>query len=698
MYLCLSRDGQHRKVFIINDAASLGTLPSNDIRISPIFPVSSTRPPVVPDLTANCYILFLFPKVPFSTIGRLCGILNDERLNHLWFSHGLASLLIINNDKIIIDEIRELVKDDISASELWTINSGYISIPPEITYPTSEIPELILPDFVILPVDIQSLLVEYSSIMRVAITRASHYLPFHTRALIGIHSQVVSLVNSLIFLFDDLPDSGITKFQEEIDIKEDSKKRLQYSKGITDRILQINSALSYVVTQGYTGTVPIVEHECSLYSFSLLGIGNSFAAISKIYESISIVFAKYPIARTIRDQYEKDRTNIPLFKENYIDYDVDEWRKYERILDEKLDISTSNRTDQMFHLSYFSGTQGFRESLYGISAAIQTLTSSAMPRWTLLTLTHEYLHAHVRALMAVLFQETTEEKFKELYDNYIKVGTTEEVPSDTNLRQRLFFIILSACEYMLMAKSAAAGIRDGKSGKSEQPDLNYVQALKLLAEYNTEINEYIVHTLDYLYFYESNRETYIELLWFSWSTIPAIYEKLSHYLLRTLLAISVDVRGDIGQRFESSCQAIKDAFKKMLASGKTDDPFIIEQALDLLKNKRENSALRHEFLCTVRIADLARLFFHSKSLHYLIKVDELQILDAEGRPYYALNPFEFNDINIQSPIAFIADRAVKNLNSTLSESFESMLKESCWEQIVVSSSALSVVLEEERNV
>lgn len=693
MYLCLSKGEQQRKVFIIDDVAALNSVPYEDLRISPIFPVSQTIPPLTPDLT-SCYILFLFPKVTFSTIGRLCGRLNDERINNLYFTHGLASLVVIATDKAILSEISDIVRSEVSASECWTIRDGVISESPEIVFPISTIPQVILPDFSVLPVDVQALLTEYSSVMRAAVVRASQYLPFHLRILDGINSQIVELVDFLIFLYSEDPQCVETRSAEDIAVKEDAKRRLQHAKAFTDRILQVNGALSYVVTQGYAGVVPILEHECPLFSFSLLGIGTAFAAISKIYESVSIVFAEHPIARVIKDQFEVDFTEIPIFKEDYADYNVDHWRKYEKILDGKLDLTTRRKTDQMFHLSYFSGTQGFRESLYGISAAIQTITSCAMPRWTLLTLTHEYLHAHVRALMAVLFKEATEEEFKELYAKYLQIGTADEASLDTNLRQRLSFIILSACEYMLITKTVATGIRDCKSGKADLPELTHTQALKLLVEYNTEINEYIVHSLDFLYFYESNREIYIQLLWLSWSTIPAIYEKLNHYLLRTLLAISVDIRGDIDHRFQASCQLVRDTFNNILASGKADDPFIIKQAIDLLQDDREMSALRQEFYGTVRLADLSRFFFHSKSLHHLIKEDDQQLLDVNGTPYYPLKPLEFTDVNIQSPIAFVADRAIQNLRSAMHVSFESLLREGCWELIVIASAALSEVSED----
>ncbi|MDO8723253.1 MAG: hypothetical protein Q7J31_13670, partial [Syntrophales bacterium] len=73
-------------------------------------------------------------------------------------------------------------------------------------------------------------------------------------------------------------------------------------------------------------------------------------------------------------------------------------------------------------LPYFSGRLGFRETEHTISAAVQSLEAGSDLEWSLLTVTHELLHGHVRNLITVLFQgdlkTEPEKQWMEFYQRY----------------------------------------------------------------------------------------------------------------------------------------------------------------------------------------------------------------------------------------------------------------------------------------
>jgi hypothetical protein len=54
-----------------------------------------------------------------------------------------------------------------------------------------------------------------------------------------------------------------------------------------------------------------------------------------------------------------------------------------------------------------------------------------------------------------------------------------------------------------------------------------------------EVEELLVHALDFMYFYGSNPSDYVMAIWESWQSLPRLESRLSEYLLRTIAAVSV---------------------------------------------------------------------------------------------------------------------------------------------------------------
>jgi hypothetical protein len=657
-------------------------------RSSPLFPVDPSLS-IIPNSSTRYKILFCFPRSPFSTIGRLVAQLNDERVGHLWFSHGLASLVVITELETVISDVKTAIGSELTGFEEWTVEDGFI-VDSDIFLKKYEVPDLPIIDISELPSDIRALFDEYYCSIRIAVIRASAYLPYHLRILLGLHSQVLSIIDILLFIYASKKPAAELVEQYDFDLlASDPGRRLQTAKSLVDQVLQIIGGLSYVVTQGYSGVMPIIQHECPIRAFSLLGVGAAFDALTKIYESVSNVFAKHPVPRLIRDSYDSIMLPIPIFK-NFAEYNIDGWRKYSGFLDSVLPNIKVDDNDKMFHLSFFSGTRGFRESLYTISAAIQTIATCAMPKWTLVTLTHEYLHAHVRAIMAILHQEPSKSEFTVIYNEFLAITPQNEASTSISLRKRLLFSLLAANESAFLCKQSAKEIREGKGeGEKRSKRFTASKAYILFKDTYREINEYLVHTLDFLYFYDGNVHLYIKLVWLTWATLPEIQERLSHYLLRTLLATSVNVRGDTDIRFDATVKETISIFQIILDEKIYDDEHVIKNALQVLRDPNEISALRLEFNGCVRFVDLANNFLNSLLLHADLKLDDLQVTDAKGDLVFPIAPCEFQDIDIKSPIAFIADQAQKRLNVPVGKTYTETLMESCWELLVVSSADIA---------
>ena len=657
---------------------------------SPIFPVGNVDKSKL--LLKNLKILFCFPHAPYSTIGKLIAKLNDERINSLWYSHGLASLIIINSNKRVVESIRKLISDELIGYELWNLKNNKLdhchpNIPPkncDFSFDT--------PDASKLSSDYKILLDEYLSQIKLAAYRANIYEPLHLKIFSSLHNEVCSIIDQLLFLTTDNKTSSYKISQQNLselsNIKNSPSKKVAFIHTLTDQFLQINSILSYVITQCYAGVSPILHHECPIRYFSLLGVGTALKSLIKIYYSVSKIFEYYPIPRVIRDSYKNDFTPIPIFK-NFSSYKTGEWQKYSSFLDGKIAGTQKNNQEQMFHLTYFSGQQGYRESLYGISAALQSLFIGSTTRWTILTISHEFLHAHVRAILSVLFPETKYNTILDLFNIYKNTNDSIADANNLNAQTRLSLIIIAVVHTMFEAKLLSENIQRGTNRKQPSLDLDFDNFLEEFKALYKEINEYIVHTLDYLYFYEANKEIYVKIIWLTWATNPHIQERISHYLLRSLLTISHDSMGLITDRFNYAKKQMLEIFDEIIDLKLSFDKAIIEDAKNYLNDPLKESSLRAEFTGCIRIADMAKYLLHSSYIHHDIKEDPLQVQDENDSLIYQINTLEFQDKDIKSPIAFIVDCVKKKLKQhKLENNYEQILRETCWELIVLASANL----------
>src|SRR5262245_46115097 len=105
-----SRNDARRFLFVqlTNDEARLACLtaeqlrgrtqsPTTNYRVSPIFPVLPGESKV-PPAGADYYVGFLFFEDPSFTIGKLIAKLPKPVQKGLWFSHGLASVILFTTD------------------------------------------------------------------------------------------------------------------------------------------------------------------------------------------------------------------------------------------------------------------------------------------------------------------------------------------------------------------------------------------------------------------------------------------------------------------------------------------------------------------------------------------------------------------------------------------------------------------------
>ena len=249
------------------------------------------------------------------------------------------------------------------------------------------------------PSDVRGIAEEFACSFRDLRRWAALYAVDEIERLKILLGEVTILVTELLWLnikSNEIPE-GLADY--------DTTNSLVCSKLIqqrTDRIVQINAALSYVLSQGFFGAPPILSDSCLVRRHSLLGIGRAHRGLLNLVREIEEAFGTLSVPASIYQKW----TQYPGLAgfDSSKNLDSSTWATHNLP-----DILLAGPADpHPFKLVYFSGRLGYRESEYAISAAIHALTSGDSPEWHLSTMTHEILHGHVRDILGAIFDRVGE--------------------------------------------------------------------------------------------------------------------------------------------------------------------------------------------------------------------------------------------------------------------------------------------------
>jgi len=165
----------------------------------------------------------------------------------------------------------------------------------------------------------------------------------------------------------------------------------------------------------------------------------------------------------------------------------------------------------------------------------------------------------------------------------------------------------------------------------------------------------LVHTLDVRYFYRGDRDLFLELLWESWTTVPAVVGDLETYLLRSLVAVATLEEGSLSERFKLSRERL---LKKLheLARNQPSNVFL-RKAAQHLEDKNNSQRLRLLFYPAIYIADMAATFLYSQRIEAKLWSDDPNIEPGDHQlPDYVLEFGTFRGGRVINPIPFLASR------------------------------------------
>lgn len=675
MYLHLLTDGSRNSLSIFNKSQLRQSTEKNAnklYRISPIFPVLPKNCKV-PSNNESFYVgLYCFQDAS-RLVSTLLSRIPKERQSDIWFSHGIASIIIFSKDKEHLRKVSEIHKEKLRAFECWAVEKGTVEVIKDML--TLAPPPLIEPPFSpvvnysVLPSDIQVIIEEVLHSLNAAVGLASQYLPRQIEIFRRLTAVVNDRIVELNFLHDkDQPLPAFLSAEAATNIHKHHAQRQKMIHQRTGALVQIAASLTAMISHAFSGAIPVLQSACPIRKYSLLGIGTAYFALSSLSTFVEKIFQRYPVDTVIKKHFDT-APPVDIFP-GMVGYDPSKWAALDRTHTIDYHLAKVTAEQNKFNLVYFSTRIGFRESTYSITAPLQILSLSDDARWSPMTMSHELLHAHVRAIWGAIFADPERnlpaDSFNIYFDRFINDFEHGSTGEGRHLIDSLRSIILQYCimkevmeEMAPKAQEAKKlGIASDRKVKQsiERPTRDLLN--DLLKSHYRIINEIIVQVLDFHYFYDCNKELYLGLLWESWSPVPVVIHEIEEYVLRSMLAIASIETGSASVRFNAVCDAIIRVLSPMISRGEGN--LTAQEARNLISNHETKDKLYYRFCAALQIVDMTRVFLRSAHINGAL-YDDPKCVKRDNLYVYPVDTGDFGDMNIKSPVALIADRLRRSL-------------------------------------
>jgi hypothetical protein len=658
---------KEKTILVSLETSLIAPIDENDtsIRFSNIFPLVKTAS--IPNLL-KCSIYFFDFDNPFRTLGIINQKGSKEIKEKIFFSNGLCSILLFSDKNSIYNELQSLIKIQPTSYEIWNIeNNLIVSVK---TSPPSDIiiklPKVV--DYSSLPLVERAVLDEFAISIHILKSKIAQHDIYNSNNLINLVKLVNIFIKELVYLTKLKGPKPKSLYITNSDRLKDPLENQILRQQNIDRLIQINSALSYVSTQSYSGAIPILERRSLIRRNSLLGIGLSLRALNRIVEYIELSFESIDFIEIITVEMLRASPLNGLIDElNKLTYKKNDW--YTKNIDVFTSKSkTANPEISIRKLAYFSSRLGFRESEFSITAALNSLPAGLSLSWSLLTITHEMLHSHVRQIFVSIFygDESISEidnhfQFYELYSKKLKGDQVENYSLLDSIRGAIFNYCLKTQSYgsLTVQKLYQTPV------SFRLPD--FKTFYEIFQSEIRNLNEIFVHILDFHYFYKGKITNYVPLIWCSWSAIPHINADIRQYILRTLITIASKIDADPYQRWEISKSYFLDALNSCKSHAKTP---LIGKVIEILNNERETKDYYFQaFRNSLIIADVVTEIFLSKKISANIWDDEnittvSEEEGTEGEFSYSL-PDDFINSMVKCPIPYIYDKLIKILREDI---------------------------------
>ncbi len=431
---------------------------------------------------------------------------------------------------------------------------------------------------------------------------------------------------------------------------------------LIDELLQIAAILRTINYQAFYGLNCFELGYARTGYNALFGTGLAYGAIYSIYTHMHELFSQKIDLVSIKKTYLNLKS--PELQKNPAQYEI--WR---RDLQRNKGIDNINlsdhRSDLFYHLIYISNRLGFRETKRSISIAQQTISLGYTPQWSFNTFTHEFMHAHVRGLLSMIYPIDENGEFN-IPSKLLELFAERDINTD-NCENLIDFLKVN-----ILIISHNLYIQDRQrfnQTTNNYKDVNEDELLDALKRFHHEIDEIMVHILDFHYFYRAIPEVYIKSIWSSWLTLPVTVSRIPEYLIRTITAISTCQERSRKEQFNWAIKKTEEGINAL-----KDSPFIDPNQIDTitktLSDTKFQATLQKQFYESwCPLADLTLKFLYSTELKDFLNIDFENELKTNGNYEYKINEGDYAEIRIDSPINFLNYLLNKTLTNNNSKSY-----------------------------
>jgi hypothetical protein len=643
-------------------------------RVSPLFPLLNSQS--TPDFgDGKLTVDFLVYREPFRVLGRLFRTHAAHEGLTVWFGIGLASVVLVRKEKSAYPAAIDEFAANLLIGEHWEVREGALHSVSYSGSRSSELaPDIKVPNLLAEGDEPTAVFEEFFLSLGLALRRASTYTPSELTVLRGFEDEVRDLMEQVVFIGSDRGTRQPPDSLQDYDLSDGIVREQLYQQAI-DKVVQINSSLSYVISQAYRGAPPLLQSAPLIQRHSLLGVGRAHRALVNMVRDIERALHSMSVRESIGRAWGA-WPPLDGFGKGQSPIDTSTWKTLRLP-----DVLLHNTPDEDQHkLTYFSGRLGFRESEYAVAAAIQALAGGDSPHWHLSTMTHEVLHGHVREILNAVFGPVREDGprgVKELWQlifsrfrQQMRDGCGDEwklIDSARNVF--LHYVCLTTQMGSLTRPPRPRERMDGVDviGMLAVPRQDEVLLAAFELE-NRSVAEIMVHVLDLYYFFDDDPARYLSAIWRSWESVPSVMRDTRQYVLRSLLACTSLDEGDPIDRFVRATRRCLEAFGRI---GEEHGAYpVVERAEALLDrelatddgtDKRERGAshsLFQPFYAALAVVDLTRHCIaseHVKDELFGSDVDAAD--DPESGVVFPAVGGEFADRSVESAAEFASWRA-----------------------------------------
>ena len=169
--------------------------------------------------------------------------------------------------------------------------------------------------------------------------------------------------------------------------------------------------------------------------------------------------------------------------------------------------------------------------------------------------------------------------------------------------------------------------------------------------------------MDFHYFYNETKDTYLDAIWESWTTVPGVVDEPLEYILRSLVTIAsvMDTPAPVAQ--SEAQRLLEISLVRMIKKNPSAE--FLHLALIELKDPVTVKWLKFNFSAHFRLARVVRRFLRSSKVQSLLSSNDdenLSVLDEESlddlspQEVYDLETCDFDGVVVNNPVAFLRDR------------------------------------------